>query len=262
MKKILFALLLSISALAQQKTAVKTGQFYASADIYAGFDAFGSQYFIKDNVFVKTNGKEKLEFNKVALGKITRADIRNPLLIVLFYEDFNTAVMLDNQLNEVRTVNFNNLPPPANPVVVHALGLASQNRLWFYDTLTRQVGLYDFTAATYQLLATPLKEDLKHYQTDYNYFQWADAKNDWYAIDVFGKVTALGKLPDYDRIRFVSGQSFLFEKGGKLFFHDNKTGMAQTISGLDNSMKNFYYEAQILAIFTSSGITNYKIILP
>jgi hypothetical protein len=264
MKKMLFLLLFSISVLAQDKiTAVKTGHFYASADAYAGFDAFGFQYFIKDNALIKANGKDKVEFKKIALGKITRADIGNPLLIVLFYEDFNSVVMLDSQLNEVRTVNFNQLAVPApNSIIAHAVGLASQNRLWVYDASTRRIGLYDFTVTTYQPISTPLKEDIKYYQTDYNYFQWIDAKGNWYACDVFGKVTSLGKIPEYDSIALVSGQSFLFVKDDKLFYHNTKNNVTQIVSGLDNSLKNFYYQAQILAIFTSSGITNYKINLP
>jgi hypothetical protein len=264
MKKLLFLLIFSIPVFAQDKiTAVKTGGFYASADAYAGFDAFGFQYFIKDNIFIKTNGKDKVEFKKIALGKITRADITNPLLIVLFYEDFNSVVMLDSQLNEVRTINFNDLPvPTSNPVIAHAVGLASQNKLWVYDAFSKQIGLYDFTVATYQTIATPLKDDIKYYQTDYNYFQWIDAKGDWYACDVFGKVMLLGKVPEYDFIALVSGQSFLFARDGKLFYHNAKNNLTQTVFGLDNSLKNFYYQAQILAIFTSSGITNYKINLP
>lgn len=96
MKKIAFLLLLvSVSVVAQEQkiAAVKAGQFYASADDYSGHDNFGFQYLIKDNTFIKTNGKEKLEFRKLAFGKLTRADITNPLLIVLFYENFNAAVL-------------------------------------------------------------------------------------------------------------------------------------------------------------------------
>lgn len=255
---LLFFCATSMMALGQV-TAVKTGNFYFKADQYAGFDAFGFQYFIKDNAFVKTNGKDKFEYKKIAFGKITRADIRNPLLMVLFYEDFNAAVLLDNQLNEVREIRFNDL---ATPVVVHALGMAGQNRLWLFDTLTQQVILFDYLKNTLTPLATPLKETVTTYQSDFNNFYWTDAKNQAYVVDVFGKVTALGKVPPNHALVFTSGQSFLFTTDGKLLFRDAKSGMTQTVFGTENSLKKFYYDAQILAIFTSSGITNYKITLP
>jgi hypothetical protein len=256
----LLLLLFTVPAFSQDKiAAIKTGHFYATADAYAGFDAFGFQYFIKDNTFIKTNGKDKLEYKKIALGKITRADIRNPLLIVLFYEEFNTAILIDNQLNEVREIKFNDLP---TPVVAHAAGLASQNRLWVFDSLTQQLMLFDYLKNTLTPLATPLKENIMHYQSDFNYFQWTDVKGDWYACDIFGKVTLLGKVPKNDDIYFVSGNAFLFTSDGKLSYRDVKTGQTQTVFGLDNSVKKFYYQGQILAIFTSSGITNYKTDLP
>jgi hypothetical protein len=34
--------------------------------------------------------------------KITKVDLQNPLKIVLFYESFNSALLLDNQLNEIQ----------------------------------------------------------------------------------------------------------------------------------------------------------------
>ena len=265
MKKIaLLLLLVAFPVLGQENiSAVETGRFFTVADQYVGFDGFGFQYLIKDNALIKTNGKDRWEYKKVALGKITRVDITNPLMIVLFYEAFNTVVMVDNQLNEVKTVDFNNLHASiADAVIVRGVGLASQNRLWVYDGLTRQLGLYDYSAATFKTISTPLKDEIKYYQTDYNYFQWIDTKGDWYACDVFGKVTTLGNVPAYASIRLVSGQSFLYETGGKVLFRDLKNNTTQTVSGIDNSLKNFYYQAQILAIFTSSVITNYKINLP
>ena len=260
MKTIAFFLFaLSVSVQAQPMAAAKISHIDIAADQYAGFDAFGFQYLIDDNVFVKTNGRQKAEFRKVTLGKLTRADIRNPLLIVLFYEDFNTVVLVDNQLNEIREIRFNDL---ATPVVADAVGLASQNRIWVFDALTRQLLLFDYLKNTLTPIAIPFKQPIKDYQTDFNYFQWTDANHDWFASDIFGKVTSLGKIPDYDQIQFTSGRSFLFTADGKLFFSDAKNSTTQTIGILDNSPKKFYYEAQILAIFTSSGITNYKIILP
>jgi len=130
------------------------------------------------------------------------------------------------------------------------------------ERVSDRSALYDFLKDMIVPLATPFSEPIKYYQSDFNYFQWIDTKSDWYVCDVFGKVTLVGKMPDYDTVRFLSPQSFLLAKDGKLSFHDANNNTAQTISGLDNSLKNFYYQAQILAIFTSSGITNYKIILP
>jgi hypothetical protein len=71
------------------------------------------------------------------LGKITKVDLQNPLKIVLFYESFNVAP-LDNQLNEIQKINFSS---NANPIVITATGIASQNQLWVYNSLNQQIGL-------------------------------------------------------------------------------------------------------------------------
>ncbi|HLA55134.1 MAG TPA: hypothetical protein VK623_03470 [Flavobacterium sp.] len=243
----------------QNLEAARIDSWTSDADEFVGFDKFGYCYTIKNNVFIKSKGKEILEYNNPATGKITHADIENPLLIVLFYENFNTIILLDNQLNEVRKISFSELNIP---IVSHATGLASQNRLWIYDSLTQQIGLFDYLRNDYKSITTPFKQILKYYQTDFNAFQWIDEKGNRFACDVYGKVLTLGKVPDYDRMQIVSGRSLLFSKDGKLYLHNIEKTTTGTIAGVENSFKKFYYKDQILSIFTTGAITNYKIILP
>ncbi len=260
MRKIaLLLLLFPLSVFSQQISAVRVSDFDRKADTYVGSDSFGFHYFIKDNVFIKTDGKSSLEYRKLAAGKIARADIENPLLILLFYENFNTAVLLDNQLNEVKEIDFSKL---SVPVTAHAAGIASQNRLWIYDSLTQQLGFYDYIKNTWQPITTPQKENLKYYQSDFNEFYWIDAKSGWYACDIYGKISALGKIAGFDRIRLVDDHSYFAFEAGRLYYHDAAKNSISEVAGIDNSLKNFYYKDQILSIFTGSGITNYKIILP
>jgi hypothetical protein len=243
----------------QKPEAVRISSWVSDADELIGFDKFGYCYTIKNNVFIKSKGKETAEYSNPSTGKITHADIENPLLIVLFYENFNTIILLDNQLNEVRKISFSELNIP---VVAHATGLASQNRLWIYDSLTQQIGLFDYLRNDYNTITTPFRQNLKYYQTDFNTFQWIDEKGNRFACDVYGKIHTLGKVPDYDRMQFVSGRSLLFSKDGKLYLQNVEKNTTNTIAGVENSFKKFYYKDQILAIFTTGAITNYKIILP
>lgn len=257
----LLLLLFALSGFSQQANLalVPADSLRFAADDYAGADGYGFYYFIKNNVFIKTDGVRSLEFGKNALGKITRADIANPLLIVLFYENFNTAVLLDNQLNEVKEIDFSKLE---TPVVARAVGMASQNKLWVYDSLTQRLGLYDYLKNMWQPVTTPLTEPILFYQTDFNNFQWIDAKSVWYASDIFGKIQTLGKMPGFDAVYFASGTAFFYSQNTKLYLRDLKNNSVYRVVNLDNSPKKFYYKDQILAIFTGSGITNYKITLP
>ena len=64
-----------------------------------------------------------------------------PMDTVLFYEDFNTVIFLDNQFNEIQKINLSESLPS---LAVTAIGNASQNRLWIYDNLNQQISLYDY----------------------------------------------------------------------------------------------------------------------
>jgi hypothetical protein len=228
-------------------------------DVFVGFDGMGNQYYIKNNVFSNQNKKEFWQYKNVSLGKITKIDIQNQLKIMLFYENFNTIILLDNQLNEAQKINFSE---NSTPILVSATGIASQNRLWIYNSLTQEIGLFDYLKNTFQSITPLLSGNLKYYQSDFNTFQWIDDKKNWYSVDVFGKISIIGKVPDFDQIQLVSNQEILFSKDGKLFLQDLSKNSIYTIENVEKSFKNFYYKDQILAIFTNQRITNYKITRP
>ena len=76
------------------------------ANAYVGEDSFRYQYFLENNALLKIKNNETFQYKNIALGKIAKVDIQNPFKTVLFYESFNTAVILDNQLNEIQQINF------------------------------------------------------------------------------------------------------------------------------------------------------------
>ena len=123
-----------------KQNAVLMDSIRFDGDQFLGYDPFGFYYTIKNNVFSKINTRDTLEYKNISLGKITKVDLQNPLKIVLFYENFNTVILLDNQLNETQKINFSE---STIPFVVSAVGIASQNQLWIYNSMNQQLGLYD-----------------------------------------------------------------------------------------------------------------------
>ena len=228
-------------------------------DVFVGFDGMGNLYYSKNNVFYKKNEKELWQYKNVSLGKITKIDFQNQLRIMLFYENFNTIILLDNQLNEAQKINLSENP---TPILISATGIASQNRLWIYNNLTQEIGLFDYLKNTFQSITPFLSGNLKYYESDFNTFQWIDDKKNWFAVDVFGKISIVGKVSDFDQIQLVSNQEILFSKDGKLFLQDLSKNSIYRIENVEKSFKNFYYKDQILAIFTNQGITNYKLTIP
>ena len=257
---IAFTFVLSVS-FGQDKVciALKQNSILLIADQYLGYDQFGFYYSIKNNVLSKSKKEESFEYKNISLGKPTKIDIQNPLKIMLFYENFNTIILLDNQLSETQKIN---LSENDVPIITTATGIASQNRLWIYNSLTLQIGLFDYLKNTYQSITPSFQENLKYYFSDFNTFQWIDDKLNWYSCDVFGKITTLGKVSDFDQIQVIENQIVVFSKDGKLHLQDFSKNSIYTIENVEKSFQNFFYKDQILSIFTNQEITNYKITIP
>jgi hypothetical protein len=240
----------------QKVNPVLISKFKIDADEFIGYDSFGYSYQIKNNIFSKIKGNEIFEYKNVSLGNITKVDIQNPLKIVLFYEDFNSVVLLDNQLNKMTEINFSQ---NTIPIVVNAIGMSTQNQLWIFNTLNQQIGLFDYLKNEYKTVSIPLTESIKYYQTDFNTFFWIDKKNNWFSCDIFGKISSLGTVPDFDKIEIISPQKYIFSKANTLYLREN-TNTISEIEILEKTFDKYYYKDQILSIFTAKEILNYKIV--
>jgi hypothetical protein len=226
---------------------------------FIGFDGLGNNYYIKDNVFIKEKEAQKWEYKNIALGKISSVDFLNPLQIVVFYEDFNTIITLDNQLNEIQKLN---LFDTDNTIFASKIGLASQNQFWIYNSLTQQILLFDYLKNTSKNIGNPIQGDIQYTQSDFNNFYWIDEINNWYATDIFGKVTLLANIPPFEKIQIIDNEKLLFSRDNVLYCLNNVTKSVYEIEIVEKSFQNYYYKDQILAIFTNQQIKNYKIKLP
>ena len=229
------------------------------ADAYIGFDSFGAQYYIKNNVFIKKIKTQIWQYKNLSFGKISKVDIQNPLNIVLFYEDFNTVILLDNQLNETQRINFSE---NTIPILATATGLAFGNRLWIYNNLSQQIGLFDFLKSEYKIITTPFNGAIVNYSSDYNTFQWIDEEQNWYQCSIFGKVHLVGKVPDFDAVQVVNNTDLIYKKDDTLYYFSFNVNKTTLIEFDKKTFEKFYYKDQILSIFTVEGITNYKITIP
>ena len=111
------------------------------ADMFVGLDSYQNTYFVKDKVLHKQGKDGNYIFNDFQLGDIASVDIINPLKIVVFYEDTNTVLFLDNKLNEIERLNFNEIAEFIN------LGCATNaggNKLWIFNVDSQQLELYNY----------------------------------------------------------------------------------------------------------------------
>ena len=139
MKYILLFILFPVWVWSQQLSLVETWPL--DADTFIGIDSYKDIYYIKNQVFYKKNNTNTFNFKDFQLGQIYSVDIINPMTIAVYYQDFNTVVLLDNKLSEIERINFNNLSEFINSSQAM---VAANNSLWFINMDSQQLELYNY----------------------------------------------------------------------------------------------------------------------
>lgn len=263
LKKILFILILNLSSFlinGQELISVtKTETMATDADTFLGFDNQNNYYNIKNNVLIKTNQNKIYRYNNLGLGKITKVDFQNPLQIVVFYKNFNTVVLLDNQLNEIKKIDFNLKP---TPVTLEAVALSSQNQIWIYDSITSKIGLYNVNSDTFKWVSTTLVNPISYYQSDYIHFYWIDTDKTLYKISIYGAIEKINTIPEFDSIQLTKNNNCIYQFNNQLFYFNTSSNSNSKLPIDKKIISNFFFRDGFLSIFTQNEITNYKIILP
>lgn len=261
--KIFFVLTLNFFCLAiiaqESINTVKQSDSALACDLFLGYDNQKNIYSIKNNILFKKSDITTYQYNNLSLGKITNVDFQNPLQIVVFYKNFNTVVLLDNQLNEIKRIDFNLNTTPVN---LEAVALSSQNQVWFYDSISSKIGLYNVNTDTFKWISTMLENPISSYQSDYTHFYWTDLKWNLYRISIYGTIEKLGNLPQYDAIQLTKNGNSLYVVDNIMYYYNLTTKSSNKIRIDEKIISNFFFKDGILSIFTQNEITNYKIILP
>jgi len=136
------------------------------AQTYIGTDAYNNNYFIDEMAFYKKGPDGNFVFKDFSLGAIEKIDIINPLKIMLFYQQTNTVVFVDNKLNEVERISFNNLQEFVN---LSAAGNAGNNRIWLFNVDTQQLELFDYRLERKLQSSLPMEGNLVAMASNFNY---------------------------------------------------------------------------------------------
>jgi hypothetical protein len=231
-----------------------------SANRFLAIDVLSNRYYEENGVLFKSTKEQIWQYKNLALGKILKIDTQNPLKIAVFFERFNAVVLLDNQLNEIKRIAFSDINKSS--IISSAIGIAAQNKLWFYDTISQKIGLYNYLNDDFKWISTSFAGNFKHYESDFNNFQWIDPELNWYSCNLFGEIKLIQQVPDFDTIQILNSHLILYSKGEHLYFLDFKSNKTQEVQNVDKSFEFFIYKDQILSIFTNRQIKNYKIKIP
>lgn len=77
------------------------------------------------------DGKELYRYANTRLDEPTFTDATDPFNILLFYQEYQTVILLDRTMTETARLNFGDF----DLFNVNAVGISSDNNLWVYDEL-------------------------------------------------------------------------------------------------------------------------------
>ena len=240
-------------------SSTKQNSIKTECDVFLGFDNQQNNYSIKNNILTKNSETITYQYNNLGLGKITRVDFQNPLQIVVFYKNFNTVVLLDNQLNEIKKIDFN---LKSTPVTLEAVALSSQNQIWIYDSISSKIGLYNVNTYAFKWISTMLENPISYYESDYTHFYWTDVNLNLYRISIYGTIEKLGIQSKFDSIQLTKNGNSIYQLENQLYYYDLTSKRSSKIAIDEKIISKFFFRDGILSIFTQNETTNYKIILP
>lgn len=212
MKKFsLLLILLCQIGLAQTLTPESTKPLLT--DRFIGLDNYKNTYFIKDRIIHKQGPDGNFRFTDLQLGRITSVDIINPLKVIAFFQDTNTVVMLDNKLNEIERINFNNLPQFLN---VSTATNAGNNSLWLFNVDTQQLELYNYGSKMQTVVSQPFPGKLLSQASNFN-FCFTLTEKKLRAFNIYGSLLNETDSQGYEKI-IQQNENVVALKDNALYF--------------------------------------------
>lgn len=261
-KIFLFFLFVTLSLKSQELKPVSSIEFKASS--FIGVDAYKNLYSIKDRVLHKQGPDGAIVFYDFQLGNVSSVDIINPLKIVVFYEDTNTVVLLDNKLNEIERINFNSLPEFIN---VKTATNAGNSKLWIFNIDTQQLELYHYRDNQKTTVSQPFAGKLLSQASNFNYC-YVLTENKLRTFNTYGSLISEMDVDDFEKI-IEQNKSIIAVKENELFLIYNNQGDALNNSVepiklpiSENTIKDLYLTKDFLYIYDGIKLDTYSITQP
>lgn len=226
------------------------------ADVYWGFDTYKNLYYTKNNTLFKKTDDTIISYQNLGLGKIEKVDFYNPLMVMVFYKNFNSIVLLDNQLNEVSQLRFSELK---NPLVVTQAGISSQNEIWFYDELTQKIGLINSKTSEIKFLSNAIVKPIISSFATYNNWFYISENRELFSVNRFGKIEKLATLPPFDKLWFTDQNRIVYNYQSKIYGFSIKNSTFRELNLDIKNIEDLYYNSTIISIFTGTEIKKYQL---
>ena len=226
-----------------------------SADQIVDINSYGTTYYITEYTFYQKETAKTLEYSNVQLGSISRANAFNPLKINVFYKDFNTVILLDNRLAEIKKIDFNLISPFRE--ISHVTS-AFDNDLWIFNTNSQQLELFNYLTLKTKAETLPLKGEILDITSNYNYC-WVVTSENIYTFNYLGSLISKTKNEGFKAIK-TSGKKMLLLKDNKLFIKVMSEDTLTEIKIPELLISQFFVTNETLYIYDGKNLNQYQLI--
>ena len=248
-------ILISFSVFSQQTVEtilIKKSELKQETPV--GIDAFGTLYTIDHAVLSKRISNKTVTYSNVQLGKITSANIYNPLKINVFYKDFNTVIILDNRLAEIFKIDFNATQPYKN---ISHISTGADNTLWVFNQDTQQLEVYDYKTRTTRAKTLPIQSPIIDIKSNFNYC-WLLTDAYLLTYNYFGILVSKIKNEGYASLA-ENDENIILKKDNSLFYLKKNTKNTIPISMPDLLIKQFFVTNESLYIYNNETLYQFQL---
>ncbi len=239
-------------------TASLVSETVLDAEEFVGADELGNLFYMENQVFYRKSGQRIFSFSNVDLGAITEVDTGNPFKILLFYRDFNSVILLDNNLNELSErldftgeTQFNN---------VLFAGNSSQNNIWLYAD-DNKLHLYNYETLSEELQT----QAMTFYQDDFRALSlassfkrvWIQSETETLEFNEYGNYVRTYPTSGAEQILpFQKGILMLKEGAFEYFFEDERRTVLLDYKG---TLKKVSVSGSSLFIYDGKKVSQYQL---
>lgn len=255
MKYLLIIILFPVLVWSQEISLIETNPL--NADTFIGIDSYNDIFYIKDQILYKKTTTNLFNYKDFQLGEIYSVDIVNPMNIAVYYQDFNTVVLLDNKLAEIERINFNNLSEFINS---SQATVAANNSLWVFNMDSQQLELYNYRSNNKILVSQPINGEVLSIASNFNYcFVQTEAKIR--AYNIYGSLLAEINNEGFQKIVQLK-ENLIAIKDNELYYIDKETRKITKIKSPEISIKDLQLTQDFLYIYNENQVSTFKLTLP
>lgn len=226
-------------------------------------DPMGNVYIIKNNHLVKyeQDYTQAAEYTNLFLGNIHSVDVSDPLRILLYYQDHNQLVWVDNFLSEIRS-----------PIWLDDLGVdqarlvcsSNQGGFWIFNGLNNQLQYFDVNLQ-FVLESIPLNSltgpDIQPaYMLEKSRKVYLNVPGFGILVfDLFGNYSKTISLEIPGEFQ-VTDQHLYYFKEGKFYSYDLRTNNRTLLQfPEEDGITKVEMQPDFLYLFSHQGYSVYKI---